>query len=61
MASYYLDQMDVEDGDKVRCFCNILDGNFTIAKDYDVIILGEHKHVINDIGDLVIPSVEFTY
>lgn len=58
--SYYLDCMDVQEGDLVVCTCSGMtpDQSYTVGKAYAVY---EGKKIYNDKGDFVHPSVRFKY
>lgn len=61
----YLDDLNVECGDKVKCVHNISSHNFTMGKEYFVKkkFLAEQgawfAGVYNDLGNWCIPSVRF--
>lgn len=58
MRSFYLDDMQVTDGDVVVCKCAIASPQFTIGRSYRVF---SGKRLMDDIGQLVHPSARFRY
>lgn len=55
--SYYLDDMVVDEGDKVICKCS-MGGNFTPGKIYQVY---PDLTLMDDSGKVVVPSDRFIY
>lgn len=57
--SYYLEDLDVNETDKVQCHCTCDATNFTPKWLYQVYIFDDIKMLIDDLGNLVVPSARF--